>query len=190
MYILMDALAEKLASQIRLQYPGSEANQLQVVNLVMAKLAVKTHIQKLHGGGMAELVACTRLGLAWENENARGADARNAAGQAVELKTMEILAKSKGCNVNYVYPKGVNVVKHYAESPEYVGGHYWVGMNKGKTEVLWYVHLTQAAFARLVSRRLKENSEELRVNFGSTLCKRCRRCPRIDALAGLPKCCA
>jgi len=186
----MDALAEKLASQIRLQYPGSEANQLQVVNLVMAKLAVKTHIQKLHGGGMAELVACTRLGLAWENENARGADARNAAGQAVELKTMEILAKSKGCNVNYVYPKGVNVVKHYAESPEYVGGHYWVGMNKGKTEVLWYVHLTQAAFARLVSRRLKENSEELRVNFGSTLCKRCRRCPRIDALAGLPKCCA
>jgi hypothetical protein len=178
----MNQLVQHLTDVIRQHYPDSETDQLQVVNRVMAKLAVKTHIQKLHGGGLSELAACKELNLNWENENARGADAHDSQGRAVELKTTEIKAKSVNCNINYVYPKGVDTVKHYAESPQYAGGHYWVGMNTGKTEVLWTVTVSQARFAQFIRERLLACPTEERVNFGSTVCKTCRRCPRIDKL--------
>lgn len=182
----MEALIEKIMQLVQAHSHDRE-EQLLVLNAALARLASTATVKKLHSGGLPELVACHALGLRWESESAHGADAYDAQGRGVELKTIQLGKRATRTNVNYVYPRDTDVVQHYARSPAYAGGHYWVAMNGRKTKVLWHTYFTQREFADLVAKRLLANPIEVRVNFGSTLCPRCRRCPRFDELHQLPK---
>jgi len=185
----MDALAKQIANQIKKYYP-TEEEQLQVANKVLGELRQQTHIQKIHGGGMSELEACKAIGLAWNGQNARGADAHDSFGRAVELKTFSLKSTAKACNVNYVFPKNVADLPHYyATSPAYAGGHYWVAMNGHNTKVRWWFHITQANFAEIVRFHQQANPGKDKANFGSTLCKTCKKCPRFQRLVGIPHVC-
>lgn len=176
----LEAIAQHLVNQLRLSVT-SETDQLLVLNYALGLVSTTTHIQKIHGGGLPELVACKAIKLRWENVNARGADAYNAQGQRVELKTFALKSTSKSCNVNYDFPKE-NAQQHFATDKNYAGGHYFVAMNARKTEVLWWVYLTQARFAEVAGVQERKNPGSAKVNLGSTLCSVCKQCPRLEAL--------
>jgi hypothetical protein len=180
----MDAFAKQLAKQIKDKYPNEE-DSLQVVNKVLGQLINTTHIQKVHSGGLAELEACRAIGLKWISTKAHGGDAVDSQGLHVELKCTGV-KKSRGkepvkCNINYVFPENVDVYQHFATSPEFAGGHYWVILNKTKSKVYWWVKITQQQLADYVKKQLKKNPGRSRVNFGSVICRVCEQgCARFD----------
>lgn len=189
----MDTFAESIAAQIRAKY-ATEEDRLRAANKVLGALMDATHPQKVHGS-LGELEACKTIGLTWIGHNARGPDARDAQGRHVELKVFGLRFSDKSCSVNYKYPENVaDLVNYYATDASFAGGHYFVAMNFKKTSVLWWVHATQRQFAEAVrqiradeiKRQLRtKKSDVKKINVGSTLCKKCKRCPRLEAIAQL-----
>jgi hypothetical protein len=163
---------------------AKEEDQLVLADAVLKALATKTHISKLKE--IPELIVCKALNLRWVSDKIHGADAYDAHGRAVELKTFAITkGKTKGISINYTCKETrTDTLQHYASS-NFAGGHYWVAMNGRKTDVLWAVHLSQKDFLNLL--REKE-THKLRLNFGSTLCNVCQRCARVDRIVGIKPC--
>lgn len=191
----MDAFAKQIAKQIKDKYPNEE-DSLQVANKILGQLIGTTHIQKVHGGGLAELEACRAIGLKWVSEDAHGADAFDKDGRRVELKCTGVksaTSKTAGkCNINYKFPENVDIYMHFAHSREYAGGHYWVIMNANKTEVRWWVHIPQQHLANYVREYIPQHPGKMAANFGSTLCRKCRGggCNRFDEIRGQDHTCS
>lgn len=164
---------------------STENERLQIADAVLKRLAKNTHLSKLKE--ISEMLACMHIGLVWNGETMHGCDATDKAGRKVELKTAMIrgLEGKEGVNFNYAVKKTrAETLQHYS-GDQFKGGHYWVGMNADKTAVLWFVWISQTRFLEILL-SCKTLSKPL--NFGSTLCKVCKRCRRVDELAGLGKC--
>lgn len=164
---------------------STEDERLQIADAVLKRVAKDTHLTKLKE--ISEMLACKHLGLTWNRKNIHGCDATDRHGHKVEIKTAMIrgLDGKENINFNYAVKKTrAETLQHYG-SEEFKGGHYWVGMNADKTEVLWYVHISQVRFLEIL---LELKSLSKPINLGSNLCKVCKRCPRADKYAGLAKC--
>jgi hypothetical protein len=162
----------------------SENERLVIGDAIQKRMAKTTHLSKLKE--IAELVACLHIGLTWRSHSPRGADAVDSKNRKVELKTAIVENTPRNSiSINYtVKSSRAKTLKHYA-SDEFKGGHYWVGMNETNTKVLWYIYVSRADFLSILEER-KTLAKAL--NFGSTLCKVCKRCGRLDKLAGIKKC--
>jgi hypothetical protein len=184
----MDAFAKRMADQIKERYT-EEDDRLRVANKILGQLIVSTHIQKVHGGGLAELEACKTINLTWISKKAHGCDAVDQNGLHAELKCTGV-KKRRGkeavkTNINYKFPQNVDVYQHYATSSEYAGGHYFVVMNRKKTKVRWWVKVSQQALADCMKQQMKKNPGKVHINLGGSICKRCDRgCKRWDEITG------
>lgn len=188
----MDAFAKQIAKQIKDRY-ADEHDRLRLANKILAELTVETHSQKVHGGGLGELEACKTINLTWNSKKLHGCDAIDQLGRHVELKCTGVNKRQGGeaikTNINYKLPENVDAYKHFATSPEYAGGHYWVVMNKAKSEVRWWMWIPQQKFANAIKKQL-EKSSSVHINFGSPVCKRCDRgCKRWDTIMGVTHAC-
>lgn len=177
----MDRVVQECIAKIK-QHTKDEETRLIIADAVLKGVAGETHITKLKE--IPELVVCRYLGLKWNNKTMHGHDATDQRGYQVEIKTGIISSRTKNININYaVKDTPQHTLTHYA-GDTFKGGHFWVGMNSKKTEVLWSVHLSQSRFLKILA-DLPLNKP---LNFGSTHCKTCKRCKRIDRLAGLKPC--
>jgi len=191
----MEQLAQRLYEQLKKEC-NSEDEQLTVCNLLLSKVSQETDISKIHGGGgLAELQACTAIGLKWNRKGIHGADALNKYNEGVEIKTYKRVKSGNSISINYSFPareKGENdeqfrlrVVKHFLTSPKFTGGHYWVAFNQEKTEVYRWNYVDALTVGTLVQEYLKRNPTSKSINFGGTLCQECRRCHKVDAISKL-----
>lgn len=176
----MDDVIEECVRKIKAHTKDKEKRLIMGDAVMKGVSSKKIHIAKLKE--VPELIACNHIGLKWNLKTMHGYDAVNKRGEKVELKTG--ITSSKNININYtVKETPQKTLAHYA-SAAFAGGHYWVGMDSRKTKVLWFVHLSQERFLGI----LEEHSMHVNINFGSTICKKCRRCKRVDRLAGLKEC--
>lgn len=190
----MEQLVQRLYDQLKREC-SDEDEQLTVCNLLLSKVSQATDVSKLHAGGLAEMQACTAIGLKWNRQGIHGADAVNAHGEGVEIKTYKRVQGGNSMSINYAFParkKGesdevyrTRVVNYFLTSPKFIGGHYWVAFNQDKTEVYRWNYADTMTVATLVNDYLKRNPTSKSINFGGTLCKQCHRCHKVDAITKL-----
>lgn len=179
----MDSVIEQCVALIK-KTTANEEEQLIIADTILKRLVKTTHLSKLKE--IAELVACKHIGLTWRKHTPHGADAIDSKGRKVELKTAIVENTPRNSiSINYAAKSSrAKTLEHYA-SDEFHGGHYWVGMNENNTKVLWVVYVSYSRFLEILEAK---KSLTKAMNFGSTLCKVCKRCGRLDELAGLKRC--
>ena len=135
----------------------AEDDQLEVVNLLMSKVSVKTDISKLHASGFSEMLAAKRIGLTWNRGDMQGMDAKDKDGRGVELKSYKRTQSRSTFSINYLFPARkeketdedfrVRAVNYFMESKKFEGGHYWVAFNQEKTEIYRWNFVESATVA-------------------------------------------
>jgi hypothetical protein len=189
-----EKLARALLRQLREEF-DEEDDQLQVVNLLMSLVSVKTDISKLHASGLAEMQSCTKIGLVWNRSDVKGCDATDKKGRGVEIKTYKRVQNANRFSINYVFPARkekepddefrIRAVNYFLESKKFEGGHYWVAFNQTKTEIYRWNYVEKETVADLVSAYLKRVPGSKSINFGGTICATCKRCHKVDDMSKL-----
>jgi hypothetical protein len=189
-----EKIALRLLKILRDEY-DAEDDQLEVVNLLMSKVSVKTDISKLHASGLAEMQSCTKIGLVWNRGDMQGMDAKDKKGRGVEVKTYKRSANRNTFSINYLFPARkekesdeafrIRAVTYFRESEKFEGGHYWVAFNQTKTEIYRWNFVENKTVADLVSEYLKRNPASKSINFGGALCATCKRSHRVDDISTL-----
>lgn len=188
----MDINAERFAQQLRTLYPD-EQDRLLLWNKVLPLLTTDaTHITKVQGSGLPELLACRAIGLNWNGKSLHGADATDDKGNGVELKTYRRVQNGNRVSIMYTFPPRHNdeaqdvyiarVVNFYLTDEKFVGGHYWVAFDQAKQNVLYWHHIDVFAVATLIKEYLERNPTAKTKNFGGALCAVCKRCHAVELL--------
>jgi len=170
-----------------------EDDQLEVINLLMSKVSVKTDLSKLHSCGFAEMQAAKAIGLIWNRGDMQGEDAKNKEGKGVEIKTYRRTQNRHTFSINYLFPARkpqetdeafrVRAVNYFMESKKFEGGHYWVAFNQAKTEIYRWNFVETTTVAVLVNEYLRRNPTSKSINFGGSICEKCKRCHRVDKIS-------
>jgi len=98
-----EKLANRLLKILQSEY-DVEDEQLEVVNLLMSKVSVKTDISKLHASGLAEMQSCRAIGLIWNRGDMQGIDAMDKTGKGCEIKTYKRVSNGNSISINYLFP--------------------------------------------------------------------------------------
>jgi hypothetical protein len=186
--------ANALLDILRGEY-DNEDDQLEVINLLMSKVSVKTDVSKLHSSGFAEMKSCMAIGLTWNRGDMQGMDAKNTAGNGVEIKTYRRTHNRNTFSINYLFPARkpqetdeafrIRVVNYFMESEKFAGGHYWVAFNQAKTEIYRWNFVKTKTVADSVDEYLRRNPKSKSVNFGGAICEICKRSHRVDNMSKL-----
>lgn len=189
-----EKLAQFLLQQLKDEF-DEEDDQLEVVNLLMSKVSVKTDISKLHASGLAEMQSCAKIGLIWNRGDMQGMDAKDKEGRGVEIKTYKRVQNGNSFSINYLFPPRkekesdeafrLRAVEYFTVSKKFEGGHYWVAFNQEKTEIYRWNFVQRKAIASLVSDYLKRNPTSKSINFGGRICATCKRCHKVDDMSEL-----
>lgn len=144
---------------------------------------------KVNSGAKAELFACMEMqDLTWNAGENNGADAIDAEGRGVELKTF-MYRQTKHCNAHITFPKRPRkmsdedyrefVVEHFRTSPKYEGGLRMVAMthNKSKTHH-WYI-IPRAMLPVIAEDHLKRFPKAEEYNPGGVPCGKCKLVHRM-----------
>jgi hypothetical protein len=171
---------------------SDENLRLLILNEVMSRVCSANTGTKVQSSGLAELVACTVLGLTWQKDSIHGRDASDEKGRAVELKTSK---RSKAGNVNFKYnfpekSRGQSSLEHrnavfelYMSNRKYEGGHYLIFMNAAKTRVLSWYWVSKRKMAELAANYAAEHPTSKSMNFGRKPCKNCGHCCWLVGIA-------
>lgn len=163
----------------------SEHEQLLLLERVKSEICSPSMLAKVHNPGAAELLACKIIGLKW-NEKVHGRDAENDFKQAVEIKTSSKTKDKRKVNFSFALPPiraGESSKEHakriydaYMDDKKYKGGHYLVYLNRRKTKVLSYYHITRDRMAKYASEYGVEHPLARSFNLGRSVCKKCDNC--------------
>lgn len=172
-----------------------EDDQLEVINLLMSKVSVKTDLSKLHSCGFAEMLSAKAIGLIWNRGDMQGVDATDKDGKGVEVKSYKRTQNRHTFSINYLFPARkpqetdeafrVRTVNYFMESKKFEGGHYWVAFNQAKTEIYRWNFVETTTVAVLVNEYLRRNPASKSINFGGAICEKCKRCHKVDAISKL-----
>lgn len=182
----MDKHVERLAKEISRLYPN-EQDCLILVHKLQAALTPSIHINKK--AQTAELIACRHIGLKWNYATMHKEDATDKQGRKVELKTIACKVNQKGFSIMYDRKDTLAETLVHYESPQFAGGHYWVVMNHDKTEVFYYVYVSQFRLLKFIQKQLRKLPHCKKINFGSSICKGCNRVHRVDKIAKVANSC-
>jgi hypothetical protein len=189
-----EKIATWLYQNLKTEYEN-EDDQLEVVNLLMSKVSVKTDISKLHASGFSEMLAAKTIDLVWNRGDMQGMDAKDKKGRGCEIKSYKRAMNRNTFSINYLFPARkekesddelrVRVVEYFRESKKFEGGHYWVAFNQEKTQILRWNFVERHTVAEEVNEYLKRNPTSKSINFGGSLCKICKRSHRVDDMSKL-----
>jgi hypothetical protein len=166
--------------------------RLLILNEVMSRVCSPKTGTKVQSSGLAELVACTVLGLTWQKDTIHGRDASDKEGRAVELKTSK---RSKSGNVNFSYtfpekPSGQSTLERrkkvfdlYMGNRKYEGGHYLIYMNAAKTQVLSWYWISKRTMAEKAANYVAEHPTSKSMNLGRRPCRNCGHCCWLSEIA-------
>ena len=173
-----------------------------ILNEIMSYVSEKNNIDinKLTGGSISENIVCNMLGYEWNKNTIHGADGFDKNGKMIEIKTFRMptkLSKTKRININYKFPtkkeketqeQYYKKIQLFIEKNE--GGHVWVFLNKGKTDILDHWKLDSTKFSNAIIDKCKnyfrkKNKNIISINLGCNVCNNCGKLHRVEEIVKL-----